>query len=223
MLMRPRKNVISFQLCSASSGQYAHPIAKPILMRLCISKSHGIYKGNKFYQMFIVFGFYTISRSIPPKAKSIFFSDQFSIQFISSNFFGFFPCQPLVSLGFPPEKLGNFPEVLFVQQRQTFPLIYQTIKSLLNKKKGKNVNNFLITSVYATSQLIFQFTTKIFYNNTCILQKFDINCTKFDANLYKSIGWKGNHSPAKRLTTGTSKLSETRTSQAKILILQITS
>ena len=174
MLMSPRKNVISFQLCSASSGQYAHPIAKPILMRLCISKSHGIYKGTKkIHQLCRTFGFYSISRSIPPKAKSIFFFGQFSIQFISSNFFGFYPCQPLVSLGFPPEKLGNFPEVLFVQQRQTFPLISPRIKSLLNKKKGKNVNNFLITSVYATSQLTFQFTTKIFYNSTCLLQKFD--------------------------------------------------
>lgn len=108
MLMSPRKNVISFQLCSASSGQYAHPIAKPILMRLCISKSHGIYKGTKkIHQLCRTFGFYSISRSIPPKAKSIFFFGQFSIQFISSNFFGFFPCQPLVSLTFPPEKLGK--------------------------------------------------------------------------------------------------------------------
>ena len=143
-------------------------------MRLCISISQGINKGTKkIHQLYIVFGFYPISRCIPPKQKSNFFFDRFFFQSICSNFFGFFSCEPLLPLEFPPEKLGNFPEVLFVQQRQTFPLITPRIKSLLNKKKGKNVDNFLITSVYATSQLIFQFTTKIFYNITWILQKFN--------------------------------------------------
>ena len=154
MLMSPRKNVISFQLCSASSGQYAHPIAKPILMRLCISKSHGIYKGTKkIHQLCRTFGFYSISRSIPPKAKSIFFSASFQFSLFPPTFLAFSPVNPWYHWASLQKNQGNFPEVLFVQQRQTFPLISPRIKSLLNKKKGKNVDNFLITSVYATSQL----------------------------------------------------------------------
>ena len=151
MLMSPRKNVISFQLCSASSGQYAHPIAKPILMRLCILNPTACTKVQKKYISYAEpLGSIASHVAYPQKQSRFFFSTSFFFSLFPPTFLAFSPVNPWYHWASLQKNQGNFPEVLFVQQRQTFPLIYKTIKSLLNKKKGKNVDNFLTTSVYAT-------------------------------------------------------------------------
>jgi len=89
------------------------------------------------YQLYRVFGFYAISRCIPPKAKSIFFSDQFSIHFISSNFFGFFPCQPLLPLAFPPEKLGKLSKSFVCSTKVDLPFNNSKNKISPQQKESK--------------------------------------------------------------------------------------
>ena len=154
MLMSPRKNVISFQLCSASFGQYAHPIAKPILMRLCISKSHGMYKGNKFYQIYIVFRFPNIIRSIHPKKKSKFFLPNFLISLNVSDFFSFFFWPSMGARGHPPRPPPNpSPRIQGHTERlrhSLLSLLHQKKKEIKHRDKKKFKQ--LIASVYATSQ-----------------------------------------------------------------------
>ena len=77
-----------------------------------------------------------------------------------AKFFGFLPVLVRARGGLPPVPQKVLVKVSLNEDTKTFPLIPVIIKYVQNKKKGKSVDNFLIPSVYATSQLTLSFFQK---------------------------------------------------------------
>lgn len=82
-----------------------------------------------------------------------------------AKIFGFLPVLVRARGGLPPVPQKVLVKVSLNEDTKTFPLIPVIIKYVQNKKKGKSVDNFLIPSVYATSQLTLSFFSKIFGRN----------------------------------------------------------